>query len=325
MDDFTLIAVAGAYGTGVSATLDLLNAATALAPRVGAPAVRARVCSVEGGPVKLQSGMQVGSSRLPCASKPDRSVWIIPGLALDTEEEVQRCRRRPDIRQLVRALQDHVGQGGRVAASCSAVFLLGFAGLLEERRATTAWWLAPLLQRMNPRCQVDAGRMVCADGPLTTGGAAFAHTDLMLHLLRETCGSKLVECLSRFLLVDARDAQSDYMLPEVLASGSELVTRIVRRVETSLPTLPSVASLADHFCVSQRTLARHVQKATGKSTLALVQSIRLRKARRLLEQSRMSVEQVALAVGYGDPTALRRLMRRSSGTTPSRYRSARLV
>jgi transcriptional regulator GlxA family with amidase domain len=74
--------------------------------------------------------------------------------------------------------------------------------------------------------------------------------------------------------------------------------------------------------MSERTLARHVRKATGKSTLALVQSVKLRRARALLETSRMTIEQVAEAVGYQDSTALRRLMKKVTGANPSRYRPA---
>ncbi|MES2960461.1 MAG: helix-turn-helix domain-containing protein [Pseudomonadota bacterium] len=306
----------------MAATLDILRAASSLAPRVGACTPKWRVCSPFGGTVHLQSGLLVESVRLPVDSKSDSSTWILPGLGLNTEGEIRSSLDRPDLQRLVRALQTHVRRGGRVAAGCSSVFLLEFAGLLDGKRVTTTWWLAPLLQRMNPRCQVDAARMVCADGPIVTAGAAFAQTDLMLHLLRDAVGPKLVDAICRFLLVDARDAQSRYVVPEVMAGNDALVGRIVSHVEKSLPEVPSVASLARDFCVSERTLARRVRKVTGKGTLALLQSIRLRRARALLEQSRLSVEQVASAVGYGDPTALRRLMRKFTGGNPSQYRPA---
>lgn len=321
MHDFTVIVAEAAYGSSVAVTLDLLGAAARLAPRVDAPAPRWRVCSVAGGAVRLQSGLQIETARLPRRSTADRSTWIVPGLALNTEAELRTRLAQPETVTLAAALRAHLERGGRVATGCSAVFLLQAAGRLDARRVTTTWWLAPVLQRLNPRCHVDAARMVCADGPIVTAGAAFAQADLMLHLLREAGGARLVELLSRFLLVDARDAQSHYVVPEVLASGDELVARIVERVEQALPAVPSVAELARHFCVSERTLARRVRRATGQGTLALLHSVRLRKARSLLERSRMSVEQVAAAVGYGDPTALRRLMRRVSGVSPSQYRA----
>lgn len=320
MYDFTLVVLDGCYGTGVAVSLDILRAACAMAPRTGVPVPRWRVCSPNGGLIRLQSGLLVETARLPARRGDDDSTWIVPGLGLNTEAEVQACLGRDDVQQAIRALRRHVRAGGKVAAGCSSVFLLEFAGLLQDRRVTTTWWLAPLLQRMNPQCRVDAERMVCADGQIVSAGAAFAQTDLMLHVLRETCGATLVDALSRFLLADSREAQSRYVIPEVLANGDELVAHIVARIEKGLPRMPTVAELARDLGVSERTLARRVRRATGRSPLALLQSVRLRKARRLLEQSRMSVEDIAYAVGYGDSTALRRLMRRNAGVSPRQYR-----
>jgi transcriptional regulator GlxA family with amidase domain len=60
-------------------------------------------------------------------------------------------------------------------------------------------------------------------------------------------------------------------------------------------------------------------------TSAVIQGIRVQRARTLLLTSRMSIEQVALAVGYRDSTALRRLMRKAVGATPGRVRATAAV
>jgi transcriptional regulator GlxA family with amidase domain len=43
----------------------------------------------------------------------------------------------------------------------------------------------------------------------------------------------------------------------------------------------------------------------------------------LIESSRMTIDRVAEQVGYEDATALRRLMRRTAGAAPSRFRTGR--
>lgn len=323
MTDFTVLVLQDAYGTAVAATLDMLWAARSLARQHGGPTPTWRVCSPAGGMTRLQSGLQIPTESLTAQAGDDRSVWIIPGLALNTQEQVQASALRSDVISAASGVAAHLRRGGRVAACCSGVFLLHFAGALEGRRVTTAWWLAPLLRQMEPRCQVDSDAMVCADGPVITGGAAFAQTDLMLHLIREHCGTALSDAICRFLLIDGRQAQGAYVIPEVLANGDALVSRLVARIEMSLPEPPSVVQLAQEFCVSQRTLARKVRRATGRSTIELIQGVKLRAARTLLEQSRYSVEHVAAAVGYSDSTALRRLMKRVTGSNPGRYRGAR--
>lgn len=321
MYDFTVLIMEGAFSSSVAVTRDVLASASALAPRLGVPSPRWQLCSLDGGDVQLQGGMSVQTARLPAGHRQDASVWVLPGLGLNTPDAVSRRLAMADVPGVIDRLTRHAATGGQVAASCSAVFMLHAAGLLEGRRATTTWWLAPLLQSMSPDCLVDADRMICADGPVVTAGAAMAQTDLMLHLLRERSGPELATLVSRMMLIDGRPAQASFVVPEMLASGDDLVMRLAAMIERALPNPPSVSDLASAFCMSGRTLSRHIHRATGKSTVALVRSIRLRRARSLLETSRMTVEQVAEAVGYKDSTALRRLMKQIGGANPSSYRA----
>jgi transcriptional regulator GlxA family with amidase domain len=321
MHDFTILVLPGAYGTSVAVTLDILNAAAALAPRLKAPRPTWRVMSPNGAGVPLSGGLQCETRALPGRSRADASTWIIPGLGVDSPAALAARLARDDANRVIDSVRRHGERGGAVAASCSAVFLLQAAGLLRGRRVTTSWWLAPELRRIEPECTVDADRMVCADGPVSTAGAAFAQADLMLHLLRTRFGTALADAVGKVLLIDGRQAQAPFVVPSMLSNGSELIRRLTRRIESSLPKPPSVAALADEFAMSQRTLARRVRAATGLGALALVQSVRLNRARMLIETSRMTIEQVAAQVGYEDATALRRLMRKAAGATPSRFRT----
>lgn len=324
MHDFTVLILEGQFPTGVAIARDVLLTAQLMAPSLGVASPRWRLCSLAGGAVRLQGGFSIETVRLPLRERNDRSVWITAGLGLNNADDVYRRLADDDVARMSLRMRRHVAAGGQVAAACSAVFMLQHAGLLAGRSATTTWWLAPLLQQMEPACRVDADRMVCADGSVVTSGAAFAQADLMMHLLRERFGNELVSAVSRMLLIDGRIAQqAPFIVPEVLASGDELVSRIAARVEQSLPQAPSVAALAAEFCVSERTLSRHVRKATGKSTSALIQSVRFRRARALLERSRLTVEQVAESVGYRDATALRKLVRKVTGESPRQQRRAK--
>lgn len=322
MVDFKLMVLEGAMAGGVAMSVDILATAKALAAVTGAPIPTWSVCSVAGGPVALQNGFTVATERLTRARDPRGCTIVVPGLAVPRIATLLERLRQPDCAAAARVLDAHVRGGGTLAASCSAVFLLQAAGALQGRRVTTSWWLGPALAQLAPRCIVDTDRMVAVDGPITTAGAAFAQADLMLHLVANRFGPALAEAVAQRLLLDQRNGQSKFAVPEVLASGHVLVARLTARLESSLPDVPSIAMLASELCVSERTLSRHVRSATGKSTGSLVQSVRLRRARKLLQGSRMTIEQVAFAVGYRDATALRRLMLKSAGATPGRFRAA---
>lgn len=320
MTTFTILVLDGAFASGVAAAVDILTTAETIAGQLGVSAPTWRLCSVTGGAVGLQNGFRIDTGPLPEPGAVDRSLWIIPGLATDTPSRVDKRLLQPDAQAAVARITAHMAAGGEVAAVCSAVFLLAAAGVLPSRRVTTTWWLAAHLQQRAPQARIDSDRMVCADGPVTTGGAAFAQVDLMIHVLRERGGAALAERVSRVLLIDGREAQADYIIPEMLAGGDALAARLVARVESALPDCPSVAALAAEFAMSERTLGRHIHAATGRSTLALIQSVRLRRARALLESTRLNVEQVAEAVGYQDATALRRLMKKGYRESPGALR-----
>jgi transcriptional regulator GlxA family with amidase domain len=322
MADFTILVLPGAYATSVAATVDILRGAAALAPRVKAARPTWRVVSPAGSDVPLSGGVRIEASLLPKRIRPDGSTWIVPGLGIENPAALRAYLAEPASQVAIRCIAAHARHGGRVAASCSAVFLLQAAGVLANRRVTTSWWLASELGRLEPSCVVDADRMVCSDGPVSTAGAAFAQTDLMLHLLRDRFGVPLADAVGRFLLIDGRHAQAGFVVPTMLSSGNELVGRLVRRIESALPEAPCVEVLAAELAMSTRTLARHVHAATGRSTMALIQAVRLNRARMLIETSRMSVESIAEQVGYSDSTALRRMMRKTVGSTPSFYRVA---
>jgi transcriptional regulator GlxA family with amidase domain len=314
---FTVVVLDGAYPTSVAVTIDMLEAARALHARD----VRFEVCSIAGGEVQLSPRIRIATARLRTRAPGDRSTWILPGLGVTRAAAVRARLARPDAVALAKAIARHLARGGRVAASCTAVFLLQQAGVLHGRRATTTWWLGGLLAELAPDCEVDTHAMVCADGPVVTAGAAFAQTDLMLHLLRVRCGTRLTEQVARTMLLDGRQAQARYVMPELLANGDALVGRITAQIATKLPTPPSVAELAAILGMTERTLSRHVRRVTGHSTIALVHSVKAQRAQALLQSTRLSVEDVAAAVGYQDAGTLRRLLKKLGAGPPGSYRA----
>lgn len=320
MFDFTILVAHGGFATAVAATLDLLHTAAFLAPRLGVAKPTWRVLALKNGPTVLSNGLSLSTQPLTQRTRPDGSIWVVPGLATQSTAATDARVLQTDALLAIKALKAQAAAGGVVAASCSAVFLLQAAGLLKNRKATTTWWLAPHLQSLEPQCVVDANRLVVCDGKVWTAGAALAQTDLMLQLLRTRCGAELADAVSRMLLIDGREAQAPYIVPTLLANGNALIARLSQQIESALPNTPTVREMAAGLCISERTLTRRVRAATGKSTNALIQFVRLKRARLLLETSRMSVDQVAEQVGYRDATALRRLMRKVLAATPRQFR-----
>ena len=323
MHDFTILVLHGAYASSVSITLDMLAAAQSLSRQLNSPAPRWRLLIVGAAKAVLSNGLTITGDQLKVSaarSNRDKSIWIVPGLGLSSPDVLQMFLATPDAVQAANALSLHAKSGGSVAASCSAVFLLQRAGLLVNKNVATTWWLASELQRIAPTCKLVTKHLVVQDGNITTAGAALAHCDLMLFLIRQKFGAQMAEAIARTLLIDTRHAQSHFILPSMMRVNDPMLLKITEYLESVLPNTPPMRAIAQHFALSDRSFARRVVTATGQSPIALLQGIRLNRARFLLEQGDLSVDEVAWKVGYSDSTALRRMMRKMTGMTPGNFR-----
>jgi transcriptional regulator GlxA family with amidase domain len=202
--------------------------------------------------------------------------------------------------------------GARIAGCCTGTFVLGEAGLLDGRRATTTWWLGPAFRRRFPAVDLDERHMVVDDRGVLTAGAALAHLDLALTVVREASPA-LAELVARHLLIDSRASQAPFALQSQLAHDDELVRRFEGWIRDHLSEPFALGRAARALGASQRTLQRRVRAVLGKPPLSFVQDLRLERAAHLLRTTRDAVDEVAAAVGYSDGATLRTLLRRRLG------------
>jgi len=105
--------------------------------------------------------------------------------------------------------------------------------------------------------------------------------------------------------------------------GEDLPCQVRSVLSTALLTgHGSADQVASLFSMHSRTLNRRLS-AFGTSFQQLVDASSLEIAQQMLESSALEVRQIALALGYADPSAFTRAFRRWSGTTPARWRSTR--
>jgi transcriptional regulator GlxA family with amidase domain len=325
--DFTVAILDGALASSVAVTLDTLTAASRLSNIRGGPSLTWRIVGSKPS-TSLSSGLSVAATPLSSRVRLGNSVLLIPGVAIvakpgeryDPMSMVNRLAQE-DAQTLARLAANHHHKGGTVAAGCSAAFVLGNAGLLQGRSATTHWRLGGYLQQQFPDCTVDVNRMLIEQDRVITAGAALAQIDLMLCLIRKTLGVQVADLTMRYLLLDDRSSQAGYMIWSHLNQEDSTVKTMEALIEQSLPQVPPLSQVAQTLNMSEKTLARRVRSATGKSSQDLVQAVRLRRARHLLDTTRLSLDEVAIQVGYADATALRKLTRKILGTTPGRLRA----
>ena len=314
-----LLVLHGVFDLGLAALTDTLSTANELAGALpGAPApieltlvgVRRRVHTAQGLTVPV----------LPASSVRRPDAVLVPALGAKMPEALSARLTQPDVVDAVATLQGWSQAGATIGAACTGTFLLAESGLLDGQRATTSWWLAPAFRQRYPRVALDESRMLINSAGFTTAGAAMAHLDLALSVVRAR-SPVLAALAARYLLVEARGSQAEFVIPDHLAHSDPLVERFENWARRQLAHGFSLADAARSTGASERTLARRLRSVLGKTPLSYFQDLRIERALHLLRTGTDSVDRIAAQIGYADGVTLRALLRRKLGRGVRELRS----
>lgn len=211
----------------------------------------------------------------------------------------------------------------RLGGVCVSSFLLAEAGVLDGKRATSHWKFVKELIKRYPHVQVESEPIWVKDGNIYTSAGISAGIDLALAWVEEDCGSALAQEIARELVLFLRRPAGQQQLSVSLAKQSsemksihELQVWIAEHLDSNL----SVQVLAQRVAMSVRNFERVFARETGCTPARYVAQIRVEAARRLLEDTDKSLEQIARSCGFVSANLMRRAFSRSVGTTPARFR-----
>lgn len=301
------------FDTGLSTLLDTFSIANELDGAIGHSkrkrfdvtivGVRKRVLTSQGllVPVVLADTLK---------KRPD--VVLVPAMGAKMPAPLRVALERRDIADAGVLLRQWAAQGAITGAACTGTFVLANAGLLDGETATTSWWLAPTFRECFPNVKLDESRMLVTSARCITAGAALAHLDMALSLVRSV-SPELAALTARYLVMDPRPSQAAFVIPDHLAHSDSIVERFEHWARKELKHGFSLGNAARSIGTSERTLARRLQAVMGKSPLSYFQDLRVERAVHLLQTSTASVDQIAAQVGYADGVTLRSLLRRRIG------------
>jgi len=299
------------FDTGLSTLLDTFSTANDLAESAGAPSTRFDVTVVGvRSRVRTSQGLSVPIGPATRLARPE--VVLVPAIGAKMPDALRMTLERHDITDAQKLLRHWSGSGTLVGAACTGTFVLAGTLLLNGQKATTSWWLAPFFRERYPHVVLDDSRMVVSSSRFVTAGAALAHMDLALWLVRRRSPA-LAALTARYMVVDPRPSQAAFAIPDHLAHSDPLVERFERWARRQLAEGFSLSKAARAVVTSERTLGRRLQSVLGKSPLAYVQDLRVERAVHLLQTSDASIDQIAAQVGYADGVTLRALIRRKIG------------
>ena len=125
--------------------------------------------------------------------------------------------------------------------------------------------------------------------------------------------------LAEFFAMLLRNHEKDVYVPTTSKQVDDNLVFILHYMEEHFASV-TLKELSDFFGYSERQLQRIIKKATGKTFMENIQLHRIKQAENLLQKSDLSVEQIALEVGYSSTNNFRRIFQKITGCMPNEYR-----
>ena len=271
------------------------------------------------GSLTLASGVPINVQR-PIDSIEASDIVIVPSVLLRPEGwEKGRYPR------LVDWLHRMHERGAVLCSACSGIFLLAETGLFDGKDATVHFGYSRAFAATYPGVSIHPERVLVISGlreELVSSGASTTWHDMVLYLIARYAGATDAQEVARFF---ALQWHQDGLTPYIIFEGkSDHGDGDIQSAQQWLSEHFSVATPVDEMIkrskLAERTFKRRFVSATGLTPIAYVQRLRIEDAKRRLERTEASVDEISWRVGYEDAAFFRRLFKRTTGLAPGAYR-----
>jgi transcriptional regulator GlxA family with amidase domain len=254
------------------------------------------------------------NKQIPDISKTD--LIIIPSLNHNYEQAVKANG------QLIGWIEQQYKNGAEIASICTGAFLLASSGLLDGRTCSTHWAAADTFRTLFPKVDLQADRLITDENGIYTNGGAYSFLNLVIYLVEKYFDRQTaIYCSKVFQIEMDRESQSAFTIfTGQKQHGDEMVKEAQAYIESNMQEKISVEHLSARFAVGRRNFDRRFIKATGNTPVEYLQRVKIESAKKALETSRKTVNEVMYEVGYSDVKAFREVFRKVTGVSPLEYR-----
>ncbi|VTM38896.1 AraC family transcriptional regulator [Klebsiella quasipneumoniae] len=176
--------------------------------------------------------------------------------------------------------------GAEIVGLCLGAFVLGYAGLLDGKRAATHWEFEQDFQHRFPQVRLDINALYVDDQRIITSAGTAAALDCCLYIIRQRYGSLAANQIARRLIVSPHreGGQAQFIAQPVPKNTRDArINCLLDYLQQHIAEPHNLDSLARVVAMSRRSLTRHFARATGMSITDWLTAERLRRSQSLLE------------------------------------------
>lgn len=241
---------------------------------------------------------------------------IIPSLNHNYEKAVKGNT------QLADWIQQQYKAGAEIASICTGAFMLASTGLLDGKACSTHWSVADNFRNMFPKVKLQTDKLITDENGIYTNGGAYSFLNLVIYLVEKYYDRQTaIFCSKVFQIEMDRQSQSAFTIfTGQKLHGDDMVKQAQLYIESHPHERIPVEELSSRFAAGRRNFDRRFIKATGNTPVEYAQRVKIESAKKMLETSRKTINEVMYDVGYSDVKAFREVFRKITGMSPLEYR-----
>jgi AraC family transcriptional regulator, glycine betaine-responsive activator len=226
----------------------------------------------------------------------------------------QRHAGPAHLRLIKRLARNFSAVGGIEAGS----WILARCGLLDNRAATTHWEDLEDFQDRFPQVKLRSDRFVI-DGKFFTTGGASPTFDFMLYLIRMRYGYPLaIEVSSVFIYDGVHSATDTQPLVSLgmLENSEPRIAAAIHVMEQHIDEPVAIETIASQINLSIRMLEYLFRQTLDMSPAAYYRRLRLQTARRMVVDTRLQLQEIAIRTGFNSLSSFSRGFKNHYQQTP---------
>ncbi len=209
-----------------------------------------------------------------------------------------------------------------IISNCTGSFFIASSGIINNKVATTHWFMAGLFEKSYPDIQLNSNKLIVDNGQTILSGGASSFQNLMIYIIEKFMGHQIALGVSKLYLIDMNKGnQLTYSILNMQKEhNDQSILKAQEYIEANITAKLNLNDISNEVSLSKRTLLRRFKQATGVTPLVYIQKLKVEKAKHILETENKLFEEVVFDIGYEDANAFRKLFVKHTGITPSVYK-----
>lgn len=289
----------------LASTLDTMRAANRISNKV---LFHWKIVTLDGEPADLTCGIPVTPDYSLSQGLDGDALFVIAGF--NHQKYVNK-----KIQQLIKQVSRNFKLVGGIEAGS---WILARCGLLNQKTATTHWEDQEDFAVQFPLVNLKPDRFVI-DGKVFTTGGASPTFDFMLYLIRTRYGYPLaLEVSSAFIYDGVHSATDTQPLVSLgmLENREPRVAAAIQIMEQHIDEVISIIEIAERLNLSVRMLEYLFNQTLNLSPGAYYRRLRLQTARRMVVDTRLKLQEIAIRTGFNSLSAFSRMFKQYYQQSP---------